>query len=148
VAKSPDGKTISIRWQEDLCTACLSCMAVCAEEHTHTSAASRSRIRINADVFRAEIVAEYCRQCKNAPCARACPEGAIRFDSEGRAWLVDDDLCTGCGLCVEACPFDSMKLDPVTDLAIKCDLCMGHMRCVQVCPSSALTIRGLREEER
>ncbi|NLF00927.1 MAG: 4Fe-4S dicluster domain-containing protein [Anaerolineales bacterium] len=148
MVKNVDGKPTSIRWQEDQCIACLSCITVCAEEHTYTSASSRSRIRIYADVFRAEITAEYCRQCRNAPCARACPAEAIRFNNGPRAWLIDSNLCTGCGLCVEACPFDSMKLDPVTNLAMKCDLCLGQMRCVGVCPSGALMIRGAQEEGR
>ena len=143
MSESQEEKPVSIRWQKHLCTACLSCMAVCAERHTGTSAPSRSRIRIQQDVFRAEVTAEYCRQCRNAPCASACPEEAIRFDDGVRAWLVDEELCTGCGQCVEACPFDAMRLDPVTHSAMKCDLCLGETYCVKVCPAGALAVRGL-----
>jgi Fe-S-cluster-containing hydrogenase component 2 len=72
--------------------------------------------------------------------------GAITFDEGLRAWLLDEDLCTGCGDCVVACPFDAIWLDPISGLAFKCDLCSGAVRCVEVCPSKALTIRGLEKE--
>jgi len=68
--------------------------------------------------------------------------GAIRFDQQTRAWLVDETMCDECGRCVEACPFDAIWMDPVTGRAIKCDLCGGATWCVVACPADALTVRG------
>ena len=110
------------------------------------SAPSRARIRILVDQLGGGTRADYCRQCKNAPCATACPVEAIAFDQEVRAWLVDDGACTGCGLCVEACRFGAIQLDHVTGLASKCDLCSGALRCVEVCTAGALAVRGRDEE--
>ena len=138
-------KPVRIHWDKKKCTNCLSCVIVCSERHFGMSAPSRARIRVNVDVLSGEYDAQYCRQCRNAPCAEACPEEAIQFDDELRAWLVDDELCTGCGDCVEACPFDACWLDPVTGLSIKCDLCEGKTRCVEICPPNALSVKG-REE--
>ena len=139
-------KPVRIHWDKGTCTNCMSCVVVCSERQTGMSAPSRARIRIPVDVLSGDYSAQYCRQCGNAPCATACPEEAIRFDRQLRAWLVDEELCTGCGECVEPCPFDAIWLGPVTGLAIKCDLCRGATWCVEACPTSSLTVRGRAEE--
>ena len=140
-----DGRSLWISWHRDTCTTCESCMVVCSERHTGMSAPSRSRIRILSDALGGNYTARSCRQCKNAPCAAVCPAEAIRFDDEIHVWLVEEDLCTGCGECVEACSFDAIWLSPISGLATKCDLCMGAAWCVEVCPSNALTLRGQHE---
>ncbi|MEW6265523.1 MAG: electron transfer flavoprotein subunit alpha [Thermodesulfobacteriota bacterium] len=51
---------------------------------------------------------------------------------------VNQDLCTACGACVEACPFGAMTL--AADLAVadeKCNLCGA---CGEVCPTGAITL--------
>ena len=139
-------KPIRLHWDKNRCTDCMSCTVVCSERHLGMSAPSRSRIRIHVDVLGGGHRAEYCRQCRNALCAADCPDEAIGFDDQLRAWLVDDDLCTGCGLCVEACPFDAIWLDPDTGLAVKCDLCLGATRCVEIYPPNALVLKGQTDE--
>jgi carbon-monoxide dehydrogenase iron sulfur subunit len=79
-----------------------------------------------------------CRQCNPAPCAEVCPEGAIGKGAFG-AWVVNSGECTGCGICVDACPYRVMLLDPQEGLARKCDLCEGNPACVRYCPMEALT---------
>jgi Fe-S-cluster-containing hydrogenase component 2 len=59
--------------------------------------------------------------------------------------MVDEDVCTGCGQCVEACPFHAIEIGPDSERATKCDLCGGKFWCVQSCPPAALSIRGQRE---
>jgi len=140
-------KPLRLHWDSKQCTGCISCVVVCSERHTGMSTLSRSRIQITVDPLDGSHSGKWCRQCNNAPCAQACPQEAIRFDESVRAWLVDDNLCTGCGLCVDACPFEIMRLDPVTGLAIKCDLCLGAFHCVQVCPAEALSVKGRGEEK-
>ncbi len=117
-------------------------MTVCAERHTGSSAPLRARIRITAPTLGGDYSAAYCRQCRDARCAAACQESAIRFDGGLRAWLVDERACTGCGACVEACRFGAIRLDPVSGLASKCDLCGGEAWCVQVCQAAALELNG------
>jgi len=120
-------------------------MIVCSERHTGASSLTRARIRIDLDFLGSDLDAQYCRQCKKAACSQACPVEAIRFRADIGAWLVDEDLCTGCGQCVEACSFHAIQLGGDSGRAFKCDLCAGQAWCVQVCPSGALTIRGQRE---
>jgi Fe-S-cluster-containing hydrogenase component 2 len=116
------------------------CTTVCSERHVGTSAPTRARIRILVGISGGDPVAEYCRQCPDAACAEACPEEAIWYDEQLRAWRVDEELCIGCNLCADACPYDAIVMDPVTGLAAKCDLCLGAMRCVEICPAQALTV--------
>jgi ferredoxin len=53
--------------------------------------------------------------------------------------LVDDELCVGCGTCVEICPMDAIKLK--NDVAaIKKKRCIGCGNCVAKCPSDAITL--------
>ena len=135
-------RPVRIHWSKNLCTGCVSCVIVCSERHTGMSAPSRARIQVLVDPLGDDLAAKYCRQCRTASCAEACPEDAIQYNATIRAWLVDNGLCTGCGLCVEACPFEAIRLDPTTSTAIKCDLCMGATWCVEVCPAKALTVQG------
>ena len=133
-------KLTGLCWERTRCSNCMSCMIVCAERHTETSAPSRSLIRIRAGLFDGSNSAEYCRQCQDAACAAACPVQAISIDEQLRCWRVDDTLCVGCGECVDACPYHAIHLDAVTDVAAKCDLCLGATRCIEICPTGALTL--------
>ena len=47
-----------------------------------------------------------CVGCTPCPAALACPTGALKL-VEGRAWI-DLALCTGCGSCRDACPFNAI----------------------------------------
>ena len=49
---------------------------------------------------------------------------------------VDEEKCTGCGICVEACPLDAIIIDQVAkiDAAICTDCCS----CIAECPNDAI----------
>ncbi len=50
---------------------------------------------------------------------------------------VSKKKCTGCKMCLTACPFGAMAF--VEDVAIKCDHCGGQPSCVEFCQAKALT---------
>ena len=52
---------------------------------------------------------------------------------------IDQDLCDGCGICVEGCPVEALKVD---GLQITHDLqkCKSCGRCVAVCPKNAVSV--------
>jgi len=55
-----------------------------------------------------------------ADCERACTFDAIRMSSEELP-VVDVELCTACGDCVEVCPLDLFTLEPVsTKVIVQC----------------------------
>ena len=49
------------------------------------------------------------------PCYRFCPEVlnrryAIKFIAGQEKAIIDEDLCTGCGICIKKCPFDAISI--------------------------------------
>lgn len=123
------------------CQGCQACVVACSLVHEGQVIPSLARLRVILDPFLGEHQIHYCHQCGKAPCAKACPQGAIRRDGERGYWLVDHGLCTGCGLCVEACPFQALVMHSETGEAIICDTCNGHPECVASCPTGALIWR-------
>lgn len=54
------------------------------------------------------------------------------------ALIIDKELCTGCGSCVDECPFEAMELkDGLAQSNDKCTLCGA---CVDACPEEAITL--------
>ena len=56
--------------------------------------------------------------------------------------VVDQELCTGCGLCVSVCPSDTLEVrDDKCQVVGPRSLGCGH--CQAVCPSAAITVQSL-----
>ena len=52
--------------------------------------------------------------------------------------MVDEDVCTGCGICVEVCPYEARTLNERKRIAEVNDaLCTGCGGCIAACPSNA-----------
>jgi len=93
-----------------------------------------------------------CMHCTDAGCVKVCPSGALFHDDLTGIVAYDKDLCTGCGYCVEFCPFDVPRMDRnvITGMAKmdKCTLCTtpglnrldagDQPACVKACPPKAL----------
>ena len=83
----------------------------------------------------------------------ACPvEGAMYIDEQTGARCINQEMCIGCKLCIEACGsyYDPPRIafDPERGKAIKCDLCGGDPQCVKWCSNGALkyiTLSEMRE---
>jgi len=101
------------------------------------------------------------KACKNGclglgDCVKACLFDALHLGDEGIV-VVDPDKCTGCSLCLPACPKDLFTLYPRThrielacvardkqgivrpSCAVGCTLCR---KCVAKCPTEAITFDG------
>lgn len=51
---------------------------------------------------------------------------------------VQERLCSGCGLCVSACPYEARRIDEANNVAVVLeDLCKGCGTCVISCPNGA-----------
>jgi heterodisulfide reductase subunit A len=58
--------------------------------------------------------------------------------------VVDRDNCSGCRLCISACPYKAISL--VDDKAEVVELmCEGCGSCIAVCPSQAMTLKNLTD---
>jgi anaerobic carbon-monoxide dehydrogenase iron sulfur subunit len=132
------------------CCGCRICEMACSMDHLGIFNPRRASLRVNINrdpdlgTKPSQIdVPVVCLQCDPAPCAEACPEGAIEKGAYG-AWLVDEERCIGCGLCVDACPHGMVVVDTQGQRvsARKCNLCQGDPSCVKYCPTEALTFKN------
>jgi NADPH-dependent glutamate synthase beta subunit-like oxidoreductase/FixJ family two-component response regulator/NAD-dependent dihydropyrimidine dehydrogenase PreA subunit len=90
-----------------------------------------------------EAVAEARRCLCCGPCSSCKACVAMGLQSEIPPIALNQDLCSGCGVCVTVCPYDALRLEKsdggrvaVMD-TVKCKRCG---LCVSTCPSGAVTI--------
>ena len=108
---------------QEKCTGCRTCEAVCSAKHEGASNPSRSRIQVVKWEWEGFMMPFMCQQCNDAPCVNACPVKALgRNETLGQV-DVDYDRCIGCKLCIAVCPFGGMGYDPIDNKVIKCDFC-------------------------
>jgi len=102
------------------CVGCGACAFACkAENNTRTRADGQS---FNwADfVMKTEgtfpnvthtVMPVLCNHCTDAPCVKACPtEPKAMFKTPEGVTMHDAELCIGCRLCQEACPYSNSEL--------------------------------------
>ncbi len=51
---------------------------------------------------------------------------------------IDEDACTGCGICVDVCPVDALELNDV--VVVDEGDCIECGACVPECPVDALSL--------
>lgn len=114
------------------CTGCKLCALACSLFHYDKFSLKNARIHVRIEEATNHNVPLICEQCGEHLCADACPREAIYHDEKVGIYNVDRRKCNGCGLCVQSCPYDGMRLD-TENVAIKCDLCGGDPECVKYC---------------
>jgi tetrathionate reductase subunit B len=95
------------------------------------------------------FVPKMCNHCKETPCIQVCPVGASYRTKDGVV-MVDAERCIGCGYCVQACPYGSRFLSPVTHTAEKCTWCYHRglkPACVTVCPTGTRMFGDMMKED-
>ncbi len=140
-----------------LCVGCGRCELACTEFNDGKAAPTLSRIKVDRNAnFGPDalfgwregkglwgsglIVQDLCKQCPHpVPCANICPEGAIVAAPLTGSRMVDVEKCTGCRVCLKACPWEMISFDPDTRKATKCHLCNGKPKCVEACPAASLS---------
>jgi Fe-S-cluster-containing dehydrogenase component len=109
-------------------------------------------VQTSFEATRAFFVPKLCNHCKETPCVQVCPVGASYRTKDG-VILVDAKSCIGCGYCVQACPYGSRFLSPVTHTAEKCTWCYHRITkglkpaCVTVCPTQTRQFGDMKRED-
>jgi len=82
-----------------------------------------------------------------AAAARASiPMGNRKVRTEAITAVVDEDLCIGCGLCEEICPYGAPKIEDGKS-KIREILCRGCGSCAAECPRRAITMRHFGDHQ-
>jgi Fe-S-cluster-containing dehydrogenase component len=158
------------------CIGCGSCVRACAAENdvpdgffrtwveryelgedaTHVDSPNGGKdgfppLQVGFEVTKSFFVPKICNHCKETPCIQVCPVGASYRTKDGVV-LVDDTRCIGCAYCVQACPYGSRFIHPVSHTASKCTWCYHRTTkglkpaCVEVCPTGTRMFGDMKRE--
>ena len=91
------------------CYACQACSIACKDWHGIEPGAEKwmTVYEWESGTFpniRLHSLAFPCAHCEDPACVKACESGALYKEDEFGAVLVDQDKCTGCRKCYDACP--------------------------------------------
>lgn len=124
------------------CIDCRACEVACQREHG-SNPKSNMWVVLVEDRFAVPLSCRHCGGGAVAPCVTACYTEALTSAEDGTISL-DVAKCTGCGLCLFACPFGVIGFDRSGKVIYKCDLCSERVAagkppaCVITCPTQAL----------
>jgi heterodisulfide reductase subunit A len=76
------------------------------------------------------------------------------LEAEPNVAIVDEDLCSGCKMCILVCPYKAIETvkeeingKTVTHAKVNEALCMGCGACVAACPSGAMQQLGFKDKQ-
>jgi Fe-S-cluster-containing dehydrogenase component/formate-dependent nitrite reductase membrane component NrfD len=148
-ARPHDGRVTQLGFVLDqrACIGCHACTVACKAEHGVELGVFRTWVKYIEhgtfpDVQRSFSVLR-CNQCTDAPCVTACPTTAL-FKRDDGIVDFDPERCIGCKVCMNACPYDALYIDPNEGTAGKCNFCAHRVdagmqpACEVVCPTDAI----------
>jgi len=145
----------------NVCMGCHNCQIACKDEHCDNDWSPYAKpqpmsgqfwLRIDQTVrgtvpkVKVSYLPRLCMHCDDAPCMKTCAvDGAVYKRQDGLV-LIDPEKCTGCGDCVDSCPYDVIYSNDKSHIAQKCTGC-AHLlddnwtepRCVDSCPTDAIS---------
>jgi carbon-monoxide dehydrogenase iron sulfur subunit len=132
-----------VQFHQEKCIACDLCSDVCSLSKLDRVQPSGACIRVTRDPseYMGSMRCSVCDMALERACVESCPEEALVYDDEAGVVRFQQELCSECGNCLDACP--NVHLDEVTRRIMICDLCDGDPQCVRWCPEGALTWEGL-----
>ncbi|MBA4392557.1 MAG: 4Fe-4S ferredoxin [Desulfobacca sp.] len=89
--------------------------------------------------------------CNCCPCCcQTMPilikEGIRVIDPSRFLAVVDQDLCTSCGACLERCYFGALQINEEEKTVVQAEKCLGCGLCRVVCPIEAISLTAVRPE--
>ena len=139
------------------CFTCGTCTAACPIHEIYPEHDPRKIVRMLNLGMRDKVLASpyiwYCSEC--FLCEKNCPQ-KVKFSvvwdilkriatKEGYSLplSINEDLCSGCGICVASCPFEALELRKHNDkytVYLKIESCRGCGVCSAACPTGAIAM--------
>lgn len=140
---------------KERCINCYTCEVACKQEHNLPVGPRWITVQTIGpkrvgDTLRMDFMPILCMHCAEPACLNACPEKAI-YKREDGIVLINEDACTGCKLCMDACPVGAMQYFEDKGKACKCTYCVGRIdagkipACVNSCPTHAMKFGDANE---
>src|SRR4029078_13675831 len=100
----------------ETCVRCGHCAWACADLYGESRLVRRgdkmvARVDEKKSAPRSLLLPNSCQHCENPSCMIDCPTGAIGRDPDGEVFI-REALCTGCGNCAKACPWENIQMAP------------------------------------
>ncbi|HNN51755.1 MAG TPA: 4Fe-4S dicluster domain-containing protein [Pseudomonadota bacterium] len=144
------------------CIECYECEKACEKRY------GVKRLSLGGKVLGGLDFVDCCRTCIDQRCVDVCGYDSIKFDTEKGEVVISEDLCTGCGMCSLACPYDAIEMQELDEkpllllrlqkekkldwgdnkprkakprrVASKCDHCASFedQACISACPTDAI----------
>lgn len=147
----------------DRCIGCHACTVVCQEEHGDPMGVKRLQVPtigtghhdIPAGVYPnvwMYFQPRMCQHCENPPCIESCPFDAIEKRADGVVEIIDES-CTGCEICLPACPYDVIAMNDEERVVAICNMCSSRLEvglrpaCVDACPGDAIFFGDLYDPD-
>ncbi|UWG95558.1 4Fe-4S binding protein [Dehalobacter sp. DCM] len=139
-----------IKFISEDCIECHGCEVACQSwrnrEHNVKWRRIESIWQGNYPEIKSISVSVACRHCDDPACIRDCPTEAIYKEATTGVVLVDWEKCSGCRVCLDACPYSVPQFGSDGRMQ-KCDLCFSEADhglqlppCVATCPTKALRL--------
>jgi Fe-S-cluster-containing dehydrogenase component len=145
-------KRLGLIIDQERCIGCEACTVACKLENNSSSYWIEVETQnVNQKDTPAGIFPELsmtflprlCNHCDSPPCVDACPENALIKREDGPV-VLDQERCTGCQVCMLACPYGVISFNQEKGIIEKCHLCVHRIDqglepfCVICCEGQAI----------
>ena len=139
------------------CVGCNACVIGCKTEndvaHGHTRDWVFTETTGTFPNLQMTVRSERCNHCEDAPCVSVCPTGASHY-GPGHTVQVNPNRCSGCKVCIAACPYNARYIDPNKGAVDKCTFCMHRIEngvpttsCQDICPTGSIVFGDLNDPD-
>ncbi len=112
-------KEYCFSFDKDKCVQCYACVTACKIHNNIENGCSWRQVKALWYGTYPEVnsinLSIACMHCADPECMNVCPEEAIHKDTNGIV-SVDQDLCSGCRLCFDACPVNAPQFGDNTKM--------------------------------